>query len=170
VLAQCAAQALGARYAFAAETLNELESRSLAYWEGAGFGEGFSYRFPGTPCRRVEHKRRESSHTTPPHRRFRFCVSLVQLERLKRRVDSLAASDVTPSAAVPERVTFSAEGRARPKPGRSLEGMRRQNHSARQALAVDPGPMRQFAFGLSSTSVETRRGLRVSPTRALPPA
>jgi formate hydrogenlyase transcriptional activator len=53
VLAQCAAQALGARYAFAAETLNELESRSLAYWEGAGFGEGFSYRFPGTPCQRV---------------------------------------------------------------------------------------------------------------------
>jgi formate hydrogenlyase transcriptional activator len=53
VLAQCAAQALGARYAFAAETLSELESRSLAYWEGAGFGEGFSYRFPGTPCQRV---------------------------------------------------------------------------------------------------------------------
>jgi hypothetical protein len=38
-LARCAAQALGARYAFAAETLSELESRSLAYWEGADFGE-----------------------------------------------------------------------------------------------------------------------------------
>lgn len=53
VLAKYAAQSLGARYAFAAETLSELESRSLAYWEGAGFGEGFSYRFPGTPCQRV---------------------------------------------------------------------------------------------------------------------
>src|SRR5713101_2696261 len=52
-LARHAAQALGARYAFAAETLSELESRSLAYWEGTGFGEGFSYRFPGTPCQRV---------------------------------------------------------------------------------------------------------------------
>ncbi|HEY3897506.1 MAG TPA: sigma 54-interacting transcriptional regulator [Chthoniobacter sp.] len=52
-LARCAAQALGARYAFAAETLSELESRSLAYWEGADFGAGFTYRFPGTPCQRV---------------------------------------------------------------------------------------------------------------------
>src|SRR5262245_20179323 len=52
-LARCAAQALGAKYAFVAETLSELESRSLAYWEGAQFGEGFSYRFPGTPCQRV---------------------------------------------------------------------------------------------------------------------
>jgi len=52
-LAQHAAQALGARFAFAAESLSELESRSLAYWEGSAFGEGFSYRFPGTPCQRV---------------------------------------------------------------------------------------------------------------------
>src|SRR3954465_120658 len=52
-LAKHAALALGARYAFASETLNEHESRSLAYWEGSGFGEGFSYRFPGTPCQRV---------------------------------------------------------------------------------------------------------------------
>src|SRR5436189_4183187 len=52
-LAKYAALALGARYAFASETLSELESRSLAYWEGSGFGEGFSYRFPGTPCQRV---------------------------------------------------------------------------------------------------------------------
>jgi formate hydrogenlyase transcriptional activator len=52
-LARHAAQALGARYAFVAETLNPLESRSLAYWEGTQFGEGFSYRFPGTPCQRV---------------------------------------------------------------------------------------------------------------------
>ena len=52
-LARHAAQALGARYAFAAESLSDMESRSLAYWEGTGFGEGFSYRFPGTPCQRV---------------------------------------------------------------------------------------------------------------------
>jgi len=52
-LAKHAALALGARYAFASETLSELESRSLAYWEGTGFGEGFSYGFPGTPCQRV---------------------------------------------------------------------------------------------------------------------
>ncbi len=52
-LAQHAAKALKARYAFVAETLNPMESRSLAYWEGADFGEGFSYRFPGTPCQRV---------------------------------------------------------------------------------------------------------------------
>jgi formate hydrogenlyase transcriptional activator len=52
-LAKHAALALGARYAFVAESLSELESRSLAYWEGTDFGEGFSYRFPGTPCERV---------------------------------------------------------------------------------------------------------------------
>src|SRR6185295_10251896 len=52
-LARCAAQALGARYAFVAETLSEMESRSLAFWEGSDFGAGFSYRFPGTPCQRV---------------------------------------------------------------------------------------------------------------------
>jgi len=52
-LAHHAAVALGARYAFVAETVNPLESRSLAYWEGTQFGEGFSYRFPGTPCQRV---------------------------------------------------------------------------------------------------------------------
>jgi PAS domain S-box-containing protein len=52
-LARGAAQALDARYAFAAETLSELESRSLAFWEGADFGAGFTYRFPGTPCQRV---------------------------------------------------------------------------------------------------------------------
>lgn len=52
-LARHAATALGAKYAFVAETLSSLESRSLAYWEGTQFGEGFSYRFPGTPCQRV---------------------------------------------------------------------------------------------------------------------
>ena len=45
--------ALGARYAFVAETLSEMESRSLAFWDGSDFGEGFTYRFPGTPCQRV---------------------------------------------------------------------------------------------------------------------
>ena len=53
LLARYAAQAIGARYAFVAQTLNENESQSLAYWEGADYGEGFSYRFPGTPCQRV---------------------------------------------------------------------------------------------------------------------
>ena len=52
-LARHAAQALHARYAFVAESLSIMESRSLAYWEGSDFGEGFSYRFPGTPCQRV---------------------------------------------------------------------------------------------------------------------
>ena len=52
-LARCAAQALGARYAFVAETLSEMESRSLVFWDGSDFGEGFTYRFPGTPCQRV---------------------------------------------------------------------------------------------------------------------
>ncbi len=52
-LARHAAQALHARYAFVAETLSVMESRSLAYREGSDFGEGFSYRFPGTPCQRV---------------------------------------------------------------------------------------------------------------------
>lgn len=53
LLARYAAQSIGARYAFVAETLNENESQSLAYWEGADYGAGFSYRFPGTPCQRV---------------------------------------------------------------------------------------------------------------------
>ncbi|HVV74219.1 MAG TPA: PAS domain-containing protein, partial [Verrucomicrobiae bacterium] len=52
-LARHAAQALGARFAFVAETLSDLESRSLAFWEGQDFGAGFTYRFPGTPCQRV---------------------------------------------------------------------------------------------------------------------
>jgi len=51
-LARCAAQALGARYAFVAETLSEMESRSLAFWDGSDFGGGFTYRFR-TPCQRV---------------------------------------------------------------------------------------------------------------------
>lgn len=53
LLARYAAQSIGARYAFVAQTLNENESQSLAYWEGSDYGEGFSYRFPGTPCQRV---------------------------------------------------------------------------------------------------------------------
>src|SRR5689334_15660990 len=53
LLARYAAQSLGARYAFVAQTLNPDESQSLAYWEGSDYGEGFSYRFPGTPCQRV---------------------------------------------------------------------------------------------------------------------
>jgi PAS domain S-box-containing protein len=53
LLARCSAQSLGARYAFVAQTLNPDESQSLAYWEGSDYGEGFSYRFPGTPCQRV---------------------------------------------------------------------------------------------------------------------
>ncbi len=52
-LARHAAQALGAKYAFVAETLSDMESQSLAFWEGADFGQGFTYRFPGTPCQRV---------------------------------------------------------------------------------------------------------------------
>lgn len=52
-LARAAAQALGARFAFVSETLSELESRSLAFWEGTDFGTGFTYKFPGTPCQRV---------------------------------------------------------------------------------------------------------------------
>ncbi len=52
-LARHAARALQARYAFVAETLSELESRSLAYWAGDSFGAGFQYRFHGTPCQRV---------------------------------------------------------------------------------------------------------------------
>src|SRR3982751_6395201 len=53
LLARYAAQSIGARYAFVAQTLNENESQSLAYWGGADYGAGFSYRFPGTPCQRV---------------------------------------------------------------------------------------------------------------------
>ena len=52
-LARHAAAAMNARFAFVAESLSEAESRSLAYWEGAGFGEGFTYLFRGTPCARV---------------------------------------------------------------------------------------------------------------------
>jgi formate hydrogenlyase transcriptional activator len=52
-LARHAARALQARYAFVAESLSENDSRSLAYWEGSGFGDGFTYQFPGTPCQRV---------------------------------------------------------------------------------------------------------------------
>lgn len=52
-LARHAARALGARYAFVAENISALESRSLAYWEGLGFGTDFSYRSPGSPCAEV---------------------------------------------------------------------------------------------------------------------
>jgi hypothetical protein len=37
-LARCAAQSLGTRHEFVAESLSEMESRSLAYWEGSDFG------------------------------------------------------------------------------------------------------------------------------------
>jgi len=46
-LARCAAQALGARYAFVAETLTEMESRSLAFWDGSDFGDGVHLSFYG---------------------------------------------------------------------------------------------------------------------------
>jgi transcriptional regulator with GAF, ATPase, and Fis domain len=52
-LARCAAQALGARYAVVAEGLSDTESRSLAFWEGSGFGPGFSFFLQGTPCSSV---------------------------------------------------------------------------------------------------------------------
>jgi formate hydrogenlyase transcriptional activator len=52
-LAKCSAQALDARYAIVAETLSEMESRLLAFWDGSDFGAEFTYRFPGTPCQRV---------------------------------------------------------------------------------------------------------------------
>jgi len=52
-LARCAAQALGARYAFVAETLSGTDVRSLALWDGSGFGPPFSRSFEGTPCQRV---------------------------------------------------------------------------------------------------------------------
>ena len=52
-LARHAARAMRATHAFVAETLDDGRSRSLAYWEHTGFGEGFTYEFPGTPCQRV---------------------------------------------------------------------------------------------------------------------
>ncbi len=83
-LARHAALALGARYAFVAETVSALESRSLAYWEGSDFGEGLSYRFPGTPCQRVaaapEGSRRAAA---PPAERSpeRGALTLAEKER-----------------------------------------------------------------------------------------
>jgi len=49
-LARCAAQALGARYAFVAETLTEMESRSLAFWDGSDFGVGSPIVFRARPA------------------------------------------------------------------------------------------------------------------------
>src|SRR6476469_3239543 len=49
LLVRCVAGALGARYAFVAETLSDLESRSLAFWDGSDFGAGFTYQFSRNP-------------------------------------------------------------------------------------------------------------------------
>ena len=49
-LARCAAQALGERYAFVAETLTEMESRSLAFWDGSDFGVGSPIVFRARPA------------------------------------------------------------------------------------------------------------------------
>ncbi|MFY9983805.1 MAG: sigma 54-interacting transcriptional regulator [Chthoniobacterales bacterium] len=52
-LARCSARVLNAYYAIVAETLSEMESRLLVFWDGSDFGTPFTYRFPGTPCQRV---------------------------------------------------------------------------------------------------------------------
>ena len=49
-LARHLAGALGARYAFVAETLSELESRSLAFWEGTDFGAASLTSFRAHPA------------------------------------------------------------------------------------------------------------------------
>jgi len=49
------AAALGIRYAFVAECLEEAGRgvRTLAFWQGEGFGDNFEYDVAGTPCRQV---------------------------------------------------------------------------------------------------------------------
>ncbi len=47
------ASGLGVRYAFIAECRDKKHARSVAFWDGAGFGENFDYDVAGTPCQNV---------------------------------------------------------------------------------------------------------------------
>jgi signal transduction histidine kinase len=51
-LVRSLAQALGVRYAFISECMDDPPTRvrSFAFWEGNEFGEAFEYDLPGTPC------------------------------------------------------------------------------------------------------------------------
>ena len=47
------AAGLGVRYAFIAECRDKKHARSVAFWDGLGFGDNFDYDVSGTPCRNV---------------------------------------------------------------------------------------------------------------------
>jgi PAS domain S-box-containing protein len=47
------AAALRLRYAFVAECRDKVHARSVAFWNGDGFGENFEYDLVGTPCLNV---------------------------------------------------------------------------------------------------------------------
>ncbi|HKF42741.1 MAG TPA: sigma 54-interacting transcriptional regulator [Thermoanaerobaculia bacterium] len=52
-LVQHLAMGLMVRYAFLAECRDRKHARSVAFWEGSGFGENFEYDVAGTPCNNV---------------------------------------------------------------------------------------------------------------------
>ena len=54
-LVQHMAAALRARYAFVAACDDQKHARSLAFWKGNGFGEGFEFDIADTPCEKVLH-------------------------------------------------------------------------------------------------------------------
>src|SRR5262245_13846558 len=54
-LVQHMAQALGARYAFVTTCDDQKHARTLAFWNGDGFGENFEFDIADTPCKKVLH-------------------------------------------------------------------------------------------------------------------
>src|SRR5215469_156821 len=54
-LVQHMAQALGARYAFVTTCNDQKHARTLAFWNGDGFGENFEFDIDDTPCKKVLH-------------------------------------------------------------------------------------------------------------------
>src|SRR5215472_3394497 len=54
-LVQHMAQALGARYAFVTTCDDQKHARTLAFWNGDGFGKNFEFDIADTPCKKVLH-------------------------------------------------------------------------------------------------------------------
>jgi signal transduction histidine kinase len=54
-LVQHMAQALHARYAFVTTCDDQKHARTLAFWNGDGFGENFEFDIADTPCEKVLH-------------------------------------------------------------------------------------------------------------------
>ena len=172
-LARHAARAMQARYAFVAETLSDGKSRSLAFWEGAGFGEGFTYEFPGTPCQRVAAGYVCSTETDlqklyPQDKWLAVigAVSYVGVPMINadgRVLGHLAVLDTTPMRPTSDDIAalriFAARGGAELERMRTFEKLTREYHEAEERFRdlFDEAPIAYVNEGLDSKLIRANK-------------